>query len=174
VKRIYLAAPFDWIDKMKAYAQQLRALGFEVTSRWLDEQDKGGATDLTDEDGGTQLDKKDMAVAFAVRDIRNILSSDTIIEFNPGKALIRNTRLAELGGALFLGKQCIVIGPENPKHKNRIDTVFVLLDTVPDDLAAAGIKPVKHFDTWGDFLETAVIEAGVKNGVTAATSSSST
>lgn len=167
MNRIYLAAPFDWIDRMKAYAEQLRALGFEVTSRWLDEQDKGGTTDLTDEDGGTQLDKKDMAVAFAVRDIRNILVSDTIIEFNPGKALIRNTRLAELGGALFLGKQCIVIGPENPKHKNRIDTVFVLLDTIPDDLAAAGIKPVKHFDTWGDFLETAVLEAGKKNGNTA-------
>lgn len=157
---------------MKGYAQQLRALGFEVTSRWLDEQDKGGTTDLTDEDGGTQLDKKDMAVAFAVRDIRNILVSDTIIEFNPGKALIRNTRLAELGGALFLGKQCIVIGPENPKHKNRIDSVFVLLDTIPEDLAAAGIKPVKHFDTWGDFLETAVIEAGEKNGTTTATSTS--
>lgn len=168
VKKVYLAAPFEWIDRMKAYAEQLRALGFEVTSRWLDEQDKGGATDLTDEDGGTQLDKKDMAVAFAVRDIRNILGSDTIIEFNPGKALIRNTRLAELGGALFLGKQCIVIGPENPKHKNRIDSVFVLLDTVPDDLAAAGIKPVKHFDTWGDFLETAVMEAAKKNVPTAA------
>jgi hypothetical protein len=168
MKRIYLAAPFEWIDRMKAYAEQLRALGFEVTSRWLDEQDKGGATDLTDEDGGTQLDKKDMAVAFAVRDIRNILGSDTVIEFNPGKALIRNTRLAELGGALFLGKQCIVIGPENPKHKNRIDTVFVLLDTVPADLAAAGIKPVKHFDTWGDFLETAVIESGKKNAPVAA------
>lgn len=144
---------------MKAYAEQLRALGFEVTSRWLDEQDKGGATDLTDEDGGTQLDKKDMAVSFAVRDIRNILSADTLIEFNPGKALIRNTRLAELGGALFLGKQCIVIGPENPKHKNRIDTVFVLLDTIPDDLAAIGIKPVKHFDTWTEFMDTVVAEA---------------
>lgn len=163
MKRIYLAAPFEWIDRMKAYAEQLRALGFEVTSRWLDEQDKGGATDLTDEDGGTQLDKKDLAVSFAVRDIRNILCADTLIEFNPGKALVRNTRLAELGGALFLGKQCIVIGPENPKHKNRIDTVFVLLDTIPDDLAAAGIKPVKHFDTWGDFLETAVLAAGKKN-----------
>ena len=168
MKRIYLAAPFEWIDQMKAYAAQLRALGFEVTSRWLDEQDKGGDTDLTDEDGGTQLDKTELAIAFAVRDIRNILVADTIIEFNPGKALIRNTRLAEFGGALFLGKQCIVIGPDNPKHKNRIDTVFVLLGegSIPADLSAAGIKPVKHFDTWGDFLETAVMEAGKKNATT--------
>jgi hypothetical protein len=162
--RIYLAAPFEWIDRMKAYAEQLRALGFEVMSRWLDEQDRGGDTDLTDADGGTQLDKTELAISFAVRDIRNILSADTVIEFNPGKALIRNTRLAEFGGALFLGKQCIVIGPENPKHKNRIDTVFVFLDegSIPADLATAGIKPVKHYDTWEDFLGFAATEAARK------------
>jgi hypothetical protein len=167
MRRIYLAAPFEQIDRMKAYAAQLRALGFEVTSRWLDEQDKGGDTDLTNEDGSTQIDKHELAVAFGVRDIRNILAADTLIEFNPGKPLLRNTRLAEFGGALFLGKQCIVIGPENPKHKDRIDTVFVLLGegSIPADLATAGIKPVKHFDTWGDFLEQAVMEAGKKNAV---------
>src|SRR5271156_135087 len=171
MRRIYLAAPFEWIDRMKAYAEQLRALGFEVTSRWLDEQDKGGETDLTTEDGSTNLeqDKKVLALGFAIRDIRNILAADTVIEFNPGKALVRNTRLAEFGGGLFLGKQCIVIGPEKPKHKSRIDTIFVLLEegSVPDDLVAAGIKPVKHYDTWGDFLEHAVMEAPLfakKNG----------
>jgi hypothetical protein len=171
MKRIYLAAPFEWIDRMKAYAAELRALGYEVTSRWLDEQDKGGETDLTTDDGSTQLegDKESLAVGYAIRDIRNILASDTIIEFNPGKALVRNTRLAEFGGALFLGKQCIVIGPENPKHKTRLDTIFVLLDEgkIPSDLAEAGIKPVKHYDTWGDFLESAVLESASvekKNG----------
>jgi hypothetical protein len=155
MKRVYLAAPFEWIDRMKAYAEQLRALGFEVASRWMDEQDKGGETDLTDADGGTQLDKKDIGVLFGIRDIRNILSCDTLVEFNPGKALVRNTRLAEFGMAFALGKQCIVVGPENPKHKNRIDTVFVLLDDgekIPDDLKQAGLKPVKHYDTWSDFL----------------------
>ncbi len=164
MRRIYLAAPFDWIDRMKVYARELRALGFEVASRWLDEQDKGGETDLTDEDGGTQLDKRELAIQFAVRDIRNILGADTIVEFNPGKALLRNTRLAEFGGALFLGKQCIVVGPENPKHQNRIDTVFAFLEdgTIPEDLAKAGIKPVKHYNTWGDFLEFAVVESGKK------------
>lgn len=167
MRRIYLAAPFEWIDRMKAYAEQLRALGFEVTSRWLDEQDKGGDSDLTTDDGSTNLegDKTSLAIGYAVRDIRNILQSDTIIEFNPGKALVRNTRLAEFGGAFFLGKQCIVIGPENPKHKTRLDTIFVLLSegTIPEDLAAAGIKPVRHYDTWGDFLEFAVMEAAKKN-----------
>jgi len=168
MRRIYLAAPFEWIDRMKAYAEQLRALGFEVTSRWLDEQDKGGETDLTTEDGSTNLeqDKKALAIGYGIRDIRNILAADTVIEFNPGKALVRNTRLAEFGGALFLGKQCVVVGPENSKHKNRIDTIFVLLGegSIPDDLAAAGIKPVQHYDTWGDFLEYAVMEAAKKNG----------
>ncbi len=173
MKRIYLAASFDWIDRMKAYAEQLRALGYEVTSRWQDEQGLGGETDLTDEDGGTRLDKKELGVLFGIRDIRNILSCDTLVEFNPGKALIRNTRLAEFGMAFALGKQCIVIGPENPKHYNRIDSVFVLLDDtakIPDDLLAAGLKPIKHFNTWGDFLETAVLEAGKKNAAAASTS----
>jgi hypothetical protein len=159
MRRIYLAAPFDQIDRMKAYAAQLRAIGYEVTSRWLDEQDKGGDTDLTNADGSTQIDKLELAVQFGLRDIRNILAADTLIEFNPGQPLLRNTRLAEFGGAFFLGKQCVVVGPENPRHRERIDTVFVLLGegTIPPDLAAAGIKPVKHFDTWGDFLQFAVL-----------------
>ena len=156
MRKVYLAAPFEWIDRMKVYAQELRTLGFEVTSRWLDEQYKGGETDITNEDGGTQLDKKDIAISYAIRDMRNILASDILIEFNPGKALVRNTRLAEFGGALFLGKQCIVIGPENPKYRDHIDTVFIFLqgDALPDDLNAAGIKPVKHFHTWEDFKQT--------------------
>ena len=101
MRKVYLAAPFEWIDRMKVYAQELRTLGFEVTSRWLDEQYKGGETDITNEDGGTQLDKKDIAISYAIRDMRNILASDILIEFNPGKALVRNTRLAEFREAMY-------------------------------------------------------------------------
>jgi hypothetical protein len=160
--KVYLAAPFEWIDRMKIYAQQLQVLGYVVTSRWLAEQDKGGESDMTDEEGSTKLDQKDIIISYGIRDLRNIIACDTLVEFNPGKALIRNTRVAELGAALALGKQVIVIGPENPKHRARIDNIFVLLTagTLPDDLIEAGIKPVKHFDTWGDFLEAAVLEAG--------------
>lgn len=162
MNKIYLAAPFEWIDRMKVYAQQLHVLGYEVTSRWLSEQEKGGETDMTDEEGGTKLDQKQIIIGYGVRDLRNIIACDTLVEFNPGKALIRNTRVAELGAALALGKQVIVIGPENPKYKARIDNIFVLLEdgTLPPDLLQAGIKPVKHYDSWGDFLEAAVLEAG--------------
>lgn len=160
MKKIYLAAPFEWINRMKGYAQQLQVLGHEVTSRWLAEQDKGGETDLTDEDGGTKLDKKELAISYGIRDLRNIIACDTLVEFNPGKAMIRNTRIAELGAALALGKQVIVIGPENPKFRARIDNIFALLGegTLPEDLVAAGIRPVKHYDTWGDFLEAVLLE----------------
>lgn len=147
---------------MKSYAEQLRILGFEVTSRWMMEQDKGGETDLTEEDGSTRMDAKDLAISYGIRDLRNIIAADTLVEFNPGRALIRNTRVAELGAALALGKQVVVIGPENPKYKARIDNIFVLLSegTLPEDLITAGIKPVKHYDCWGDFLEAAVLESG--------------
>lgn len=162
MKKVYLAAPFEWIDRMRVYAEQLRILGYEVTSRWMMEQSIGGDTDLTEEDGSTKLDQKDKAVSYGIRDLRNIIACDTLIEFNPGRALIRNTRVAELGAGLALGKNIIVIGPENPKYRARIDNIFVLLQagTLPDDLLAAGIKPVQHYDCWGDFLEAAVLEAG--------------
>lgn len=162
MKKVYLAAPFEWIDRMRAYAQQLQVLGYEVTSRWLSEQERGGETDLTDEDGSTKLDKKELAISYGIRDLRNIIACDTLVEFNPGKAMIRNTRIAELGAALALGKRVIVIGPENPKFRARIDNIFALLGegTLPDDLVAAGIKPVKRYDTWGDFLEAVLLESG--------------
>jgi hypothetical protein len=165
MRKIYLAAPFEWIDRMKGYAQQLRDLGYIVTSRWLDEQDKGGETDLTVEDGSTQLDKAQQAVEYAIRDIRNILYADTVVEFNPGKAYVRNTRIAEFGGALFTGKQCIVIGPENPRSRAKIDSIFALLTELPKDLLDAGFKPVRRYDTWDDFLTAARQEALVTVGL---------
>jgi hypothetical protein len=160
MKKVYLAAPFEWIDRMRAYAQQLQILGYEVTSRWLAEQERGGETDLTDEDGSTKLDNKELAISYGIRDLRNIIACDTLVEFNPGKAMIRNTRIAELGAALALGKQVVVIGPENPKFRARIDNIFTLLGegTLPEDLVAAGIRPVKHYGTWGDFLEAVRLE----------------
>ncbi len=160
MRKIYLAAPFEWIDRMKTYAEQLRILGYEVASRWQVEQAKGDETDLTEEDGSTKMDQLDLAISYGVRDLRNVISCDTLVEFNPGRALIRNTRIAELGAALVLGKQVVVIGPENPKHRARIDNIFVLLTegTLPEDLLAAGIKPVKHYDCWEDFFAVAVLE----------------
>jgi hypothetical protein len=151
--KIYLAAPFEWIDRMKSHAAQLTALGHEITSRWLEEQDHGGETDLTDVGGGTKLDRRSLAVSYGIRDLRNIMECDVLVEFNPGKPFIRNTRIAELGVALALGKQVVVIGPEAP-FKTRIDNIFVLLEegTLPPDLIAKGIRPVKHFDTWSEFL----------------------
>ena len=98
MRKVYLAAPFQWLDRMKVCAAELRNLGYEVTSRWLYDQDKGEASDLTAPDGSSRIDdeaKLALAVGYAVRDMRNIIASDTVVEFNPGKALVRNTRLAE-------------------------------------------------------------------------------
>lgn len=42
--KIYLAAMFGWKDQIKAYAEELRSLGIEVTSRWLDEKKPSNVT----------------------------------------------------------------------------------------------------------------------------------
>jgi hypothetical protein len=153
MKRVYLAAPFEWLEKCRKYATDLQALGIEVTSKWHTEQALGGDTDLTAEEGATKVEgHEDQLRGYACRDIRDSLAADTIVEFNPGKALVRNTRVAELGGALFTGRQVISIGPENPKKRSHIDNAFVILDRLPPDLLLAGIKPVIHYHTWEEFL----------------------
>ena len=155
--KIYLAASFEWIELIREYARILRSLGFVVTSRWHDEQSYSDPkTNISKPDGSTDLSREEQAFGYACRDIRNILEADTLILFTPGTAFIRNTRLAEFGGALFTGRKCIVIGPENPELRANIDTIFVFLKSLPPDLQAAGIQPVEHFHKWEEWLGTLI------------------
>jgi hypothetical protein len=156
LQKIYLAATFDSLNVMREHAKELRGLGLTITSRWHDEQSITGATNLTNKDGSTDLSKELFAFGCAIRDIRDILAADTLVLFSMGTALIRNTRLAEFGGALFSGRQCIVIGPEDPTLRSNIDTVFVFLKDLPPDLRQEGIKPIQHYNTWDEFIGTLV------------------
>jgi hypothetical protein len=147
VQKIYLAAPFEWKSRVSGYAEELTKLGYEVTSKWLEQE-----ASITAKNGATLQDRADEIRGYGYRDVRNILQSDTLVMFNPGTALVRNTRIAEFGGALFTGRKTIVIGPEEPELRNNLDTIFVLLNTLPEDLSALGIQPVEHYDTWQEFL----------------------
>lgn len=154
--KVYLAASFEWIDRIREHAKELRALGFEVTSRWHNEQSLTGPTNISNSDGSTDLSKELQAFGYAIRDIRDILAGDTLVLFSSGTAFIRNTRLAEFGGALLSGRQCIVIGPEEPTLRSNIDTIFVFLKDLPPDLRGEGLKPVQHYNTWDEFIGTLV------------------
>lgn len=156
MQKIYLAATFDWLEKIREHAKELRAIGLIVTSRWHDEQSTTGSTNLTNKDGSTDLSRELFAFGCAIRDIRDILAADTLVLFSAGTAIIRNTRLAEFGGALLSGRQCVVIGPEDPALRANIDTIFVFLRDLPPDLRQEGIKPVQHYNTWDEFIGTLV------------------
>ena len=164
MQRFYLAASFDWIDLIRQRAKELKAIGKEVTSRWHDEQSlTDPKTNLSNRDGSTDLSRELFAFGCAVRDIRDILTADTLVLFSSGTAIIRNTRLAEFGGALLSGRQCVVIGPEDPSLRSNIDTIFVFLKDLPPDLRQEGIKPVQHYHTWEEFLGTLIAQEQYRN-----------
>lgn len=156
MQKIYLAASFEWIDRIREHAKVLRDLGFNVTSRWHNEQALTGPTNISNADGSTDLSKELQAFGYAIRDLRDILAADTLVLFSAGTAFIRNTRLAEFGGALLSGRQCICIGPEDPALRSNIDTIFVFLKDLPPDLRGEGLKPVQHYNTWDEFIGTLV------------------
>lgn len=157
MRKVYLAASFEWIERIRELAKVLRGMGFIVTSRWHEEQSYNDPkTNISNPDGSTDLSREEQAFGYAIRDIRDILAADTLILFSSGTAFIRNTRLAEFGGALMSGRQCICIGPEDAALRQNIDTIFVFLKDLPPDLKGAGLKPIQHFHTWDEFIGTLV------------------
>lgn len=110
--RVYLAARYSRFPEMQRYANELRHLNVEITSRWIN----------GDHDYQGQQSPADERLRFAQEDWDDLLSSDVVISFTeePGKAGGRNRggRHVEFGAALALGKRCIVIGHrENVFHE---------------------------------------------------------
>ena len=73
--RVYLAAPFAFQPRMKLYAQELRALGLTVTSRWIDE--------IAPLNADVDTLSKEYCAATAFMDIEDIASSNVFILFTP-------------------------------------------------------------------------------------------
>lgn len=103
-RRVYLASRFARRAELKAVAAQLTSHGFEVTSRWLDSPNPLSQHDL---DAGA-------AAAFAEMDLEDLRRADLCIAFtesadhpSPG----RGGRHAELGIALGLGLEVLLVGP---------------------------------------------------------------
>lgn len=109
--KVYLAARYSQKEQMKEYAQQLRELGVEVTSRWLEEPHAPNTT-------LDQVPKEELAT-YAFHDCQDISRADVLIFFaqDPNTPTVRGGRHVEFGIALSLGMLIWVVGPkENIFH----------------------------------------------------------
>ena len=129
--RVYLAAPYQQKDEIRAYAEELRAGGVEVTSTWLDEPHKPTTQmhELTHEEHQ----------GYALRDVRDVADADLLVLFtDPSKSIVRQGRTAELGMAIALGLTryypILVVGLE-------YENIFHHLEIV------------RHFKSWTEVKE---------------------
>ena len=103
--KIYLAARYRAKNQIKGYTHQLQALGFTVTSTWVNELHES-TTELQNPN------PRDLC-RLASRDLREIRECDLLVLFtaSPSKAT-RGGWHTELGYALGLGKHLMICGPQ--------------------------------------------------------------
>lgn len=91
--KIYVASPYELIDKARGVSQYLESQGIEVTSRWL-----------AGENGDKSL--------WAQNDLDDVARADLLLALNPEEYRNKGTggRHVELGYALALGKQIVLVG----------------------------------------------------------------
>lgn len=118
---IYIAGKFTAWERLRGHRDNLRSLGHQVSSEWMNNGEASNGTSLSPQSGVNMVE--------ALRDIREVklcetLIIDTIDESNTGG------REVELGMAMEAEKQIIVIGPRR--------NVFHFIAH-------------HHFDIWEDF-----------------------
>ena len=99
--RIYLASSYRRRVELQGYADDLRACGHTVTSRWLD-----GSHDSCDDATPSDEERGN----WALEDLDDIRGSDALILFTGGE-LIRGGCMVELGYALGIGLLVFAVGP---------------------------------------------------------------
>ncbi len=113
MKRVYLASRYSRNPEMRDVRTRLAALGFAVTSRWID-------GDHQIDDAGLSAEAKAAErTRFAMEDWEDLCRADIVISFTeePRSSNSRGGRHVEFGAALALGKTCLVVGPrENVFH----------------------------------------------------------
>lgn len=155
--RFYLAARYSRREELCAYRSTLAAHGAVVTSRWLNGNhqidDRGvpigdsGATLVEADPGTAEADARaaELRAHFASEDLRDVECADVVVAFTeePRVAASRGGRHVELGLALALRKQVVVVGPR--------ENVFTWLPTV------------EHYPSWQSALSRLTVLA--RNGL---------
>jgi len=110
--RIYLSARYSRREEMLRFAEQVRKLGHEVTSRWIAGEHQCSEEDLLGDD-------LSLAIRFASEDWDDIEESTLVFAFTeePRSAPNGGGRHCEVGIALAVGIPVVVVGPrENAFH----------------------------------------------------------
>ncbi len=108
--RVYLAARFKRIEEMRRHAEQLMPIGYEITSRWLDEVD--GKPFAQTSSKVVELMTDDEAMDCAINDLEGVEQCDLLLAFTDrrGSRHTGGGRHTELGAALALRKEVFLIG----------------------------------------------------------------
>jgi hypothetical protein len=115
IMKVYLAARYSRNDEMRGVRDVLQALGYEITSRWIEDLGgKYGQGSFTAE----QLNgDPEYCERVARRDLEDIENADTVISFTSAENGGKGGRHVEYGLALGLGKRLVIVGPrENVFH----------------------------------------------------------
>lgn len=106
--KVYLAAAFHRKHEMAVVASELRAMGIEVTSRWLDDIIRPDTTSLDD-----------FREQNAIMDAVDVLAAEKLIRFADNEemsfplvksSLATGSRMFEFGLAWSNKKECITVG----------------------------------------------------------------
>lgn len=102
--KVYLAARYSRYVEMQGYRAELEAMGFEVTSRWINGDHQ------VPEDVHAQARQAER-IRFATEDYEDLLAADIVVAFaeEPRKTLTRGGRHVEFGIALHAGKRLIAV-----------------------------------------------------------------
>jgi|SRR6185312_14622810 len=120
ILNIYLAAQYERKDEMRTVRDRLEAMGYKVTSRWIDQLDQ-------DEGLGHEILTADPTRGrpYAYKDIEDIDACELFILFTSGTGGGRGGYHTEFGYALARAKEIILVGPrENVFHTMLIVTRF--------------------------------------------------
>lgn len=129
MRSVYLAARYSRNPEMRERRDELAALGYVVTSRWIDQHD-GALPDSLDH--AALNGNPSAGAAFGQADVDDLARADTVISFTSPEGGGKGGRHVEFGLALGQGKRLVIVGPrENVFH------------TLPG---------VEHHDSWEAFL----------------------
>lgn len=125
VRKVYLAAMYQWMDRMKVEREKFHAAGYEVTAQWIDNGEESEA--IVTRHDAAQMDLNDIDRA----DIFVLFTLDHGTMFSSGG------RMVELGYAMARGKAVFIIGDRENVFCHH-DTVTVCRD-VQDALVKIGL-----------------------------------